>query len=146
MFANDFVQRIVVVVGIAHDIAIDLRKHQGRSLTRCPSSESTTVVATAEGSSQPLPDNDNSFDWVETVAPVFDLEGATLEEYLLWYSRESGYRLQWVDADSEDKAKTLTLRGSIAGRTVAESLEFVHEIAPGFELRIEDGTVWATVR
>jgi len=102
--------------------------------------------ATGETLSQPLPDDDNSFDWVETVAPVFDLEGATLEEYLLWYARESGYRLQWTEPESEKKAQRLRLNASIAGRTLAEGLQIVSQIAPGFEHRIEDGIVWATVQ
>ena len=54
---------------------------------------------------KPLEKDDPGWDWIETVAPDFDIEGATLEAYLEWYSNERALDLSWADSESEKKAK-----------------------------------------
>ena len=78
--------------------------------------------------------NDPVWQWTATVAPTFALEGATLEEYLIWYARESGLELHWSTPQSRTIARRDKLSGSIAGLSVADSLRLVQRIAP-FEAR-----------
>ncbi len=91
-----------------------------------------------------LPADDPSWNWVETVAPEFNIQGASLQQYLVWYVGESGVKLMWADDASQAKAEKIELSGSIAGTTPRESLRTVQKIAP-FDYRIEGDTIWVKV-
>ena len=88
--------------------------------------------------------DDPSWDWVETVAPEFDIQGESLHRYLTWYAGQRGVELVWADDASEAKAERIELAGSIANTTLHESLLIVQKIAP-FEFRIEGDTLWVRV-
>lgn len=88
--------------------------------------------------------DDPSWDWVETVAPDFEIEGATLESYLDWYANERGMTLNWEDNSSESKAANAKLTGSIAGATLDEGLAIVQRIAP-FQYRVDGEALWVKV-
>ncbi len=88
--------------------------------------------------------DDPSWGWIETVAPEFDIQGASLQQYLMWYAREKGVRLMWVDDESESNAEGVELSGSIAGMTLDESLQIVRQIAI-FEYRVDGDTIWIKV-
>ena len=95
-------------------------------------------------SERDLQHDDAIWTWVETVAPDFDVNGATLEQYLSWYTGQRGLRLVWSDPGSEQKAKLILLTGSITGMTLQEGFETVQRIAP-FEHRFEDDTIWVSM-
>lgn len=78
-----------------------------------------------------------AWDWIETVTPVIDIDGASLDSYLEWVSRETGRELRYADGALATAAKSITLSGTIEGLTPEESLE----ILPGSGLghRIENG-------
>ena len=78
--------------------------------------------------------------WVGEIAPVFEIEGATLYAYLNWYARESGVELQWLDRASESRAASIVLSGSIEGDSLDEGLDNVSRIAP-FEFERRDGVL-----
>lgn len=88
--------------------------------------------------------DDPSWDWVETVAPEFEIEGASLKSYLDWYTNERGMTLNWEDGSSESKAANAKLTGSIAGATLDEGLEIVRRIAP-FQYRVDGEALWVKV-
>lgn len=88
--------------------------------------------------------DDPSWDWIETVAPEFDIEGKSLHEYLTWYAQQRGVELVWADDASKARAETIELAGSIVDTTLYESLLIVQQIAP-FEFRIEGDTIWVRV-
>ena len=88
--------------------------------------------------------DDPIWSWVETVAPDFDGEGATLERYLNWYAGQRGLQLVWADQGSEQRAKQVVLSGSIAGMSLEDGFQAVRRIAP-FEFRFEDDTLWVSV-
>lgn len=97
-----------------------------------------------EGGQQPLQPDDPDWAWIETLAPDFDIEGATLEQYLQWYVSERGVELVWSDAASETRAGAAVLAGSIAGISLDEGLLLVQQVAP-FEYRISSDTLWVKV-
>jgi hypothetical protein len=97
-----------------------------------------------ESGPQKLQADNPGWDWIETVAPEFDIQGATLEEYLQWYTNERGLDLVWADKASQDNAKATVLKGSIAGIGVDESLVIVKQVAP-FEHRLSTDTLWVKV-
>jgi len=83
--------------------------------------------------------------WIESVAPGFEIQGATLAQYLQWYARERGLELVWADAQSESTAGATLLSGSIEGSGLDEGLLLVKLIAP-FEHRISSGRLWVKVQ
>ncbi len=97
-----------------------------------------------QGTTKPLRTDDPDWDWIETVAPGFNIEGATLEEYLQWYSNERALDLSWVDPESEKKAQKTVLSGSIGGYSLDEGLKLVQQIAP-FKYRVSDDGLWVEV-
>jgi ferric-dicitrate binding protein FerR (iron transport regulator) len=90
-------------------------------------------------------ETDPAWNWVETVAPSFDIDGASLREYLSWYARQRGLRLAWSDSQSEARAGAIRLSGTIAGTSLEEGLGIVHRIAR-FEHRIDGDTLRISVQ
>lgn len=63
--------------------------------------------------------------WAEAIAPPFTVEGATLEAFLQWVSREQGWEWQFRDAAAARYGHTVVLHGTIEGLTPAEALDAV---------------------
>ncbi|MEN8259801.1 MAG: hypothetical protein ABFS02_04310 [Pseudomonadota bacterium] len=105
---------------------------------------SVELAATGRKVERPLSPDDPSWDWVESVIPVFDLEDATLEQYLGWYAHESGLNLLWEDPVSEKNARAVILSGSLADTDLNEGLQIVQKIAH-FEIRIDGDSIWVKV-
>ena len=57
----------------------------------------------------------------QSVAPSFELEGATLADYLRWLIRETGWTLDFTDPAIAIEAKSVVLHGSIHGVPVEET-------------------------
>jgi hypothetical protein len=83
--------------------------------------------------------------WTSEVAPSFDIEGATLEAFLTWISRETGWQVRYADRELEASADKVELRGSIEGLTPGESVSVVLP-ASGLGYRVDDGTLLVTER
>jgi len=97
-----------------------------------------------ESSQHPLQPGDPDWAWIETVAPEFNIQGASLEQYLQWYVSERGVDLVWADLASETRAGAALLAGSIKGTSLDEGLLLVQQVAP-FEYRITSDTLWVKV-
>ena len=102
------------------------------------------LASSGQAAEREISFDDPSWDWVETVAPMFDIEGASLNDYLRWYANERGMTLNWEDSTSESKAANAVLTGSIEGATLDEGLEIVQRIAP-FEYRVDGESLWVKV-
>jgi ferric-dicitrate binding protein FerR (iron transport regulator) len=59
--------------------------------------------------------------WTETIAPMMDIQGRSLMEFLDWVVRERGARLQFADTRLAGRAPAILLRGSITGMTLDEA-------------------------
>ncbi len=57
----------------------------------------------------------------QSVAPSFELEGATLADYLRWLARETGWTLDFSEPALAVEAKSVVLHGSIHGVPVEET-------------------------
>jgi len=108
------------------------------------SGQSVELDQGGQGTTKPLKTDDPDWDWIETVVPGFDIEGASLDEYLQWYSNERALDLGWADPVSESKAQRTVLSGSISGYSLDEGLKLVQKIAP-FEYRVSDDGLWVEV-
>jgi len=91
-----------------------------------------------------LQPNDPNWDWIETVAPEFAIQNASLEQYLQWYAHENGVDLVWADKVSAVNARKTLLTGSIAGSSLHEGLLLVKQIAP-FEHQLSGHRLWVKV-
>jgi len=55
----------------------------------------------------------DEWDWVDRMAPVFDIDGNTLLDYLIWVARETGRQLEFETPEAERGARATILHGSI---------------------------------
>ena len=67
--------------------------------------------------------------WTESVAPMMDIEGRTLGDFLEWLGRERGARVRFEDPALATTAPTIRLHGSIAGMSVDQATESVFLIS-----------------
>ncbi|MCZ6507998.1 MAG: FecR domain-containing protein [Acidobacteria bacterium] len=82
--------------------------------------------------------DDESWAWAQASAPPFEIEGATLAEFLEWASRETGWAVRYADPALAESARSIGLSGTIEGLTAAEAVSVVlpgsglaYEIAAG---------------
>lgn len=78
--------------------------------------------------------------WVLQIAPPFHLEGRSLETFLSWVDRETGWRTRYTDAESASAAPGIVLHGSVRGLRPDQALDAVLPTC-GMRHRIERGTL-----
>lgn len=81
---------------------------------------------------------DEYWNWATQIAPVFEIEGKSLLEFLSWAARETGRELIFSDESERLAAMQTDLHGSIAGQeplaaleTVLATTRFRYSIEPG---------------
>ena len=65
------------------------------------------------------------WNWVMQVAPVFEIEGRRLDDFLAWISRETGRRVNFQGEETARSVSDTVLHGSIEGLTPEEALATV---------------------
>lgn len=77
--------------------------------------------------------------WVEAVVPEMDIEGHPLIDFLTWYARETGRRL---DIDDKDRAIAagISMHGNLHGLTLAEGLSAVMSTT-SLKYELHDGAI-----
>jgi ferric-dicitrate binding protein FerR (iron transport regulator) len=63
--------------------------------------------------------------WISTIAPQFQLEGSTVQQFLDWVAREQGWRWRFADTDTARRAAGIVTHGSLEGYTPEEALAIV---------------------
>ncbi len=63
--------------------------------------------------------------WAETLAPEFEIENRPLREFLEWFARETGRRLEIADDAARRQAATIRMHGNVRGLTAMEALAAV---------------------
>ncbi len=81
-----------------------------------------------------------SWEWILDVASPFELDEYTLEAFLAWVSRETGWKMEFVDADLGAAASDVVLVGSLEGQRPDRVLTGVLQTC-GLEHRFEDGVL-----
>lgn len=72
-----------------------------------------------------LAKDDPQWQWVHSLAPPFDIDNRSLDEFLEWFSRETGREIAFATPQLAQSAQTTMLRGSIAGLEPRAALEAV---------------------
>ncbi len=100
---------------------------------RLEEEERVEINALNEVARQTLPDHHDSWQWVESSRPSYEIEGKTVDTYLNWVARETGRDLQYNTDEAKRSAETTLLHGSISGLTARRSIDAVLP-ATNFEL------------
>jgi hypothetical protein len=106
----------------------------------------TQLVAAADGvTSGSVPVFGAEWEWIGRLPSPFDLSTHTLMEFLTWVARETGYAVAFESDDLAEKARRMTVQGSIDGLTPHEALETVLP-ATGLEYGLSNGRVTIRTR
>lgn len=69
--------------------------------------------------------SDESWQWTHQVHEPFELEGASLSQYLSWWSDETGRNIAFANDEDLAAAQNTILHGSMGNVSVADSLKVV---------------------
>jgi ferric-dicitrate binding protein FerR (iron transport regulator) len=83
------------------------------------------VVGAGRVERSALAPNAPEWNWLATVTPPFTLEGRSVEDFLEWAGRETGRAVVFASPDAADRARTVTLSGTVEGLTPDEAVAAV---------------------
>ncbi|MEQ1801830.1 MAG: FecR family protein [Gammaproteobacteria bacterium] len=81
---------------------------------------------------------DPRWNWIADVTPPYAIEDRQLAEFLAWVCRETGRELTFASPEAEATARSIILRGSVAGLSPDEALAAVMATT-SLTYRDEDG-------
>ncbi len=85
----------------------------------------------------PLARTAEDWQWIAEVTPPFDLEGRTVEDFLIWAARETGRTIVYATAEAGQQARAVTLSGTVEGLAPDAA---IHAVLSTTSLRPEIGT------
>jgi len=71
------------------------------------------VVGYTRASVVNFPRHGSAWNWIEQTAPIADVDGRSVDEFLNWVSRETGLRIVYESPEAEQKASSGILRGKV---------------------------------
>ena len=74
---------------------------------------------------RPIATTGREWAWAESMAPDFEIENRPLQEFLVWFSRETGRKLELADDTARQQAATILMHGNVHGLTAMEALTAV---------------------
>jgi ferric-dicitrate binding protein FerR (iron transport regulator) len=69
--------------------------------------------------------NSNTWSWIGSVTPPFNIEGKSVDSFLTWAARETGRTVVYASPEAARRAHSVTLNGSIAGLSPDSSIDAV---------------------
>lgn len=69
--------------------------------------------------------NSNTWSWIGSVTPPFNIEGKSVDAFLTWAARETGRTVVYGSPEAARRARAVTLNGSIAGLSADTSIDAV---------------------
>jgi hypothetical protein len=89
---------------------------------------------------RPVSTTGREWAWAETLAPDIDIEDRPLREFLEWFARETGRKLELVNDGVREQADHIRMHGDVRGLSAVEALTAVMASTTlRFELR--DGLI-----
>ncbi len=104
--------------------AVEWRSSSG-DIERSSSGEQLTISNDGRIERTAVPVYGAAWDWTLEAAPMIDIEGLPLAQFLAWAARETGREVAYGSAATEAEAAGIVVHGSIAGLSPAEALEAV---------------------
>jgi ferric-dicitrate binding protein FerR (iron transport regulator) len=112
--------------------ATRLRVREGSVLWRATEGDSTVNAGTEvvidrnrTVTRRPIATAGREWAWAESLAPEIEIENRPLVEFLAWFSRETGRKLELADAAARRQAETILMHGNVHGLTAMEALSAV---------------------
>lgn len=86
----------------------------------------TELIASKRAvSRRPIATSGRDWAWTESLAPEIEIDDRPLREFLDWFSRETGRRLELADGAARAQVDTIRMHGNLRGLTVMEALTAV---------------------
>ena len=82
-----------------------------------------------------------AWDWVEATAPVAEVDGKTVHEFLLWVGRETGLKITYESPAAEQKARVGILRGNIDDLNPRDELR-LRMAGEDLDYHIDEGNIY----
>jgi ferric-dicitrate binding protein FerR (iron transport regulator) len=108
-----------------------LRVREGSVLWHAAGGDETVNAGTEviidgrEVSRRAIPTAGRDWAWAETLAPEFEIESRPLQEFLTWFSRETGRKLVVADDAARRQLGSILMHGNVRGLTAIEALSAV---------------------
>ena len=83
------------------------------------------VIRSAGVERSALAPNAEEWDWLAAVTPPFTLEGRSVEDFLAWAARETGRVVVFASHEAAERARAVTLSGTLEGLTPDEAVAAV---------------------
>ena len=109
-----------------------LRVREGSVLWHAAAGDSTVsagteVVIDRSGTvtRHPIATTGREWVWAESLAPEIEIENRPLQEFLVWFSRETGRKLELADDATRQQTAAILMHGNVHGLTAMEALSAV---------------------
>jgi ferric-dicitrate binding protein FerR (iron transport regulator) len=109
-----------------------LRVREGSVVWRAPEGDSTVDAGTEviidrarTVTRKPIATAGRDWAWAESLAPDFDIENRPLNDFLEWFSRETGRKLVIADEVARQQATSIRMHGNVRGLSALEALTAV---------------------
>jgi ferric-dicitrate binding protein FerR (iron transport regulator) len=109
-----------------------LRVREGSVLWHATEGDSTVNAGTEVVIDQdrtvtrrPIATTGREWTWAESMAPEIEIENRPLQEFLVWFSRETGRKLELADDSVRQQTSTILMHGNVHGLTAMEALTAV---------------------
>jgi ferric-dicitrate binding protein FerR (iron transport regulator) len=83
------------------------------------------TVGGGERNTRPITTAGRDWSWAESLVPDFDIEGRALGEFLEWFARETGRKLEIADEATRSRVAEIRMHGNVRGLTLLEALSAV---------------------
>jgi len=100
--------------------------------------QALTVAAGQDPLRSEVPVYGERWDWADGLAPAFEIDGRTLDEFLAWASRQTGKTLAYSDPETEALGRKTILRGSVKDLSPDQALAVVMATT-SLRVRRQDG-------
>lgn len=112
--------------------AIEVSIREGSVQIRNDAGTSTAVAGEmirtsirGETARERISPQDSRWQWAAKAGPSFDIENATLADFLAWVARETGRHVVYASPQAQAEAQEVKLRGSIKGLELDTALNVV---------------------
>lgn len=124
-----------------------LRVREGQVVWRVAGRESTipagievTIDRDGQASKRPIATAGRAWAWTEAMAPDIDIESRPLIEFLEWFARETGRKVE-MDEATRAHASGILMHGSIKGLTLTEALSAVMSSTTTLNYELPEGVL-----
>jgi ferric-dicitrate binding protein FerR (iron transport regulator) len=124
-----------------------LRVREGQVLWHAANGDSTVTAGTevsidrnGKRTQRQIPTAGRDWAWTETLAPDIVIENRPLLEFLQWFARETGRKLD-IDDAARQQAMGIVMHGSVKGLTVTEALSAVMATTHTLKYELPEGAI-----